>query len=221
MIHEFLTFCVVLFFPTDEYSNYQEKQKIVERGPDDFNNPMSAFLGPRLWENTLLDNNDLKFEYMDIEEFLTEHGLPPGNDHQDMVHSQQQPTAQKADMVAQTPSPHSQAQLTPLTPPQHTPLTPPQQPPTTTHTPLMPVRRDDPCRKQEEHSTCRMQTSSCLQNNLRDIEELESKPVISPVVPPVVPPVVTPVVPSQPQSSHSSPSSPTKGKNINLSSIYF
>lgn len=37
---------------------------------------MSAFLGPKLWDNTLPDDSDnLKFEYMDLEEFLSEHGI--------------------------------------------------------------------------------------------------------------------------------------------------
>ncbi|XP_072039843.1 thyrotroph embryonic factor-like [Amphiura filiformis] len=159
----------------DEYSSYQEKQKIVEHGPDDFGNPMSAFLGPKLWENTLPDHNDLKFEYMDIEEFLSEHGLPS----EDV--SQCQPNTQKADMVAQTPSPHSQAQLTPLPP---TPQT---------HTTLMPVRREDPCRKQED-GPARMQTS--CSHDLREIKEIDSKPVLP--------------LPPGPQLAHSSPSSPTQ-----------
>ena len=36
----------------------------------------SAFLGPNLWERPNDDNNDIDFEYMDLDEFLTENGIP-------------------------------------------------------------------------------------------------------------------------------------------------
>ncbi|XP_049614672.1 hepatic leukemia factor isoform X4 [Syngnathus scovelli] len=39
--------------------------------------PQSAFLGPTLWDKTLpYDGNNFQLEYMDLEEFLSENGIP-------------------------------------------------------------------------------------------------------------------------------------------------
>ena len=35
----------------------------------------SAFLGPNLWDRTL-DSTDFNLEYMDLDEFLSENGIP-------------------------------------------------------------------------------------------------------------------------------------------------
>uniref|UniRef100_A0A6I8NCT3 HLF transcription factor, PAR bZIP family member n=1 Tax=Ornithorhynchus anatinus TaxID=9258 RepID=A0A6I8NCT3_ORNAN len=40
--------------------------------------PQSAFLGPTLWDKTLpYDGDTFQLEYMDLEEFLSENGIPP------------------------------------------------------------------------------------------------------------------------------------------------
>ncbi|XP_072014568.1 thyrotroph embryonic factor-like [Amphiura filiformis] len=60
----------------------KEKEKELELDYDPFAtvNPMSAFLGPKLWDDTMLyDGKDLKFEFMDIDEFLTESGILDNN----------------------------------------------------------------------------------------------------------------------------------------------
>uniref|UniRef100_A0A8D0D0Y5 HLF transcription factor, PAR bZIP family member n=1 Tax=Sander lucioperca TaxID=283035 RepID=A0A8D0D0Y5_SANLU len=50
----------------------QEKDLEEERSA-----PQSAFLGPTLWDKTLSYNGDtLQLEYMDLEEFLSENGIP-------------------------------------------------------------------------------------------------------------------------------------------------
>ncbi|XP_061120873.1 hepatic leukemia factor-like isoform X1 [Syngnathus typhle] len=54
------------------------------KGPDkekkldeDCSTPQSAFLGPTLWDKTLpYDGNNFQLEYMDLEEFLSENGIP-------------------------------------------------------------------------------------------------------------------------------------------------
>lgn len=39
--------------------------------------PQSAFLGPVLWDKTLpYDGDNFQLEYMDLEEFLSENGIP-------------------------------------------------------------------------------------------------------------------------------------------------
>lgn len=41
------------------------------------NVPQSAFLGPVLWDKTLpYDGDNFQLEYMDLEEFLSENGIP-------------------------------------------------------------------------------------------------------------------------------------------------
>ena len=36
----------------------------------------SAFLGPNLWDKTYSGSNDFNLEYMDLDEFLSENGIP-------------------------------------------------------------------------------------------------------------------------------------------------
>lgn len=58
---------------TDDMWNYFEAQ--------------AAFLGPSLW-----DNGDLKMEYMDLDEFLSENGIPVGENNQDRAAQKQSPS---------------------------------------------------------------------------------------------------------------------------------
>ena len=65
-----------------EKDKEKEKEKELELAYDPFGSvdPMNAFLGPRLWdESMMLGDKDLKFEFMDIDEFLDEHGLLGSN----------------------------------------------------------------------------------------------------------------------------------------------
>ncbi|XP_031167220.1 hepatic leukemia factor-like isoform X2 [Sander lucioperca] len=71
----------------------QEKDLEEERSA-----PQSAFLGPTLWDKTLSYNGDtLQLEYMDLEEFLSENGIPsvPSN-HQPRALPHQQPIMSQA-----------------------------------------------------------------------------------------------------------------------------
>lgn len=49
-------------------------QKYSEKGSDDEQSNLSAFLGPNLWEKSC--GTDFKLEYMDLDEFLVENGIP-------------------------------------------------------------------------------------------------------------------------------------------------
>ncbi|KAJ3608470.1 hypothetical protein NHX12_025517 [Muraenolepis orangiensis] len=56
------------------FSKEQKKEKTLEH---ERNVPQSAFLGPTLWDKTLpYDGDNFQLEYMDLEEFLSENGLP-------------------------------------------------------------------------------------------------------------------------------------------------
>ncbi|XP_015227269.1 PREDICTED: hepatic leukemia factor-like isoform X2 [Cyprinodon variegatus] len=56
------------------FSKEQEKEKNLE---EERSAPQSAFLGPTLWDKTLsYDGDTFQLEYMDLEEFLSENGIP-------------------------------------------------------------------------------------------------------------------------------------------------
>lgn len=65
---------------------HQEVDK--EKKLDDDGNavPQSAFLGPTLWDKTLpYDGDTFQLEYMDLEEFLSENGIPPSQSPHDHI----------------------------------------------------------------------------------------------------------------------------------------
>lgn len=63
-----------------ESDKQKQKEKELELAYDPFGpvNPMAAFLGPKLWDDSMLmgtGENDLKFEFMDLDEFLNENSV--------------------------------------------------------------------------------------------------------------------------------------------------
>ncbi|XP_053300437.1 HLF transcription factor, PAR bZIP family member a isoform X2 [Pleuronectes platessa] len=65
------------FHHEDGFGKDKEKEKKLEDESSRANNPQSAFLGPTLWDKTLpYDGNNFQLEYMDLEEFLSENGIP-------------------------------------------------------------------------------------------------------------------------------------------------
>ncbi|XP_071371792.1 hepatic leukemia factor-like isoform X3 [Centroberyx affinis] len=87
----------------DSYSEQQEKEKNLE---EERSAPQSAFLGPTLWDKTLpYDGDNFQLEYMDLEEFLSENGIPssPSQHHQHQQHAQHQPPIMP--QAPATPSP--------------------------------------------------------------------------------------------------------------------
>ncbi|KAM8843983.1 HLF transcription factor, PAR bZIP family member a [Spinachia spinachia] len=55
----------------------KEKEKELEDESSTGSHPQSAFLGPTLWDKTLpYDGDNFQLEYMDLEEFLSENGIP-------------------------------------------------------------------------------------------------------------------------------------------------
>lgn len=73
------------------YGKEREKVKKLE---EERNTPQSAFLGPTLWDKTLSYDGDSFLEYMDLEEFLSENGIPSSPpQHDQSLHQRQQQQA--------------------------------------------------------------------------------------------------------------------------------
>ncbi|XP_028287115.1 hepatic leukemia factor-like isoform X2 [Parambassis ranga] len=97
----------------EAFSKEQEKEKTLE---EERSVPQSAFLGPTLWDKTLpYDGDTFQLEYMDLEEFLSENGIPSSPSHHHHQHHQHQHQHQHH---------HHQHQQD-----QHQPHAPPRQPP--------------------------------------------------------------------------------------------
>ncbi|XP_077359423.1 HLF transcription factor, PAR bZIP family member b isoform X2 [Festucalex cinctus] len=63
---------------------FVEKEKNLE---EEYSPPQSAFLGPTLWDKTLpYDGDYFQMEYMDLEEFLCENGIPTSPAPQQQQH---------------------------------------------------------------------------------------------------------------------------------------
>ncbi|XP_063044925.1 HLF transcription factor, PAR bZIP family member b [Engraulis encrasicolus] len=70
----------------------KEKAKAVE-DEEDSAAPQSAFLGPTLWDKTATvpyDGDNFQLEYMDLEEFLSENGIPSNSAPTTATQQQQQ-----------------------------------------------------------------------------------------------------------------------------------
>lgn len=79
----------------------KEKEKKLADDGASITVSQSAFLGPTLWDKTLpYDGDTFQLEYMDLEEFLSENGIPPSPAQHD--HSPHQPAVQQA--TSATPS---------------------------------------------------------------------------------------------------------------------
>ncbi|KAG8430828.1 hypothetical protein GDO86_019929, partial [Hymenochirus boettgeri] len=67
----------------------KEKEKKLEDDNTASTVPQSAFLGPTLWDKTLpYDGDTFQLEYMDLEEFLSENGIPPSQSSHEVTHHQ-------------------------------------------------------------------------------------------------------------------------------------
>ncbi|KAI1884249.1 hypothetical protein AGOR_G00224500 [Albula goreensis] len=75
----------------------KEKEKKLDEDVSGSNAPQSAFLGPTLWDKTLpYDGDNFQLEYMDLEEFLSENGIPSNPTQHDQNQHQQQPPLPQA-----------------------------------------------------------------------------------------------------------------------------
>lgn len=86
------------FHHDEGFGKDKEKEKKLEDESSAANHPQSAFLGPTLWDKTLpYDEDNFQLEYMDLEEFLSENGIPANTAQSDQ--------AQQAAQRAQAPPP--------------------------------------------------------------------------------------------------------------------
>ena len=89
------------------FSKEQEKEKKLE---EEHSAPQSAFLGPTLWDKTLpYDGDTFQLEYMDLEEFLSENGIPSSPSHHHHHHDQHQPHPQPRQPQIMSPAPTTPA----------------------------------------------------------------------------------------------------------------
>ncbi|XP_051995772.1 HLF transcription factor, PAR bZIP family member a [Xyrauchen texanus] len=78
------------FHHDEGFGKEKEKEKKLEEDGNSLNTPQSAFLGPTLWDKTLpYDGDNLQLEYMDLEEFLSENGIPANPQSEQSQPSQQ------------------------------------------------------------------------------------------------------------------------------------
>ncbi|XP_065765595.1 hepatic leukemia factor isoform X2 [Muntiacus reevesi] len=83
----------------DAYSKDKDKEKKLDDESNSPTVPQSAFLGPTLWDKTLpYDGDTFQLEYMDLEEFLSENGIPPSPSQHD--HSPHPPGLQPTSSAA-------------------------------------------------------------------------------------------------------------------------
>ncbi|XP_053493799.1 hepatic leukemia factor-like [Ictalurus furcatus] len=95
------------FHHDEGFSKEKEKEKKLEEDGTGANAPQSAFLGPTLWDKTLpYDGDNFQLEYMDLEEFLSENGIP-ANPQSEQSQITQQPLQQSPTL----PSPPSVVDL--------------------------------------------------------------------------------------------------------------
>uniref|UniRef100_A0A8C7NPK8 HLF transcription factor, PAR bZIP family member n=1 Tax=Oncorhynchus mykiss TaxID=8022 RepID=A0A8C7NPK8_ONCMY len=83
----------------------KDEKKLDEEGGA--NTPQSAFLGPTLWDKTLpYDGDNFQLEYMDLEEFLSENGIPanPAQNNLNQPQQSRQPTIQQVSPAPPIPS---------------------------------------------------------------------------------------------------------------------
>lgn len=82
----------------------KDKGKKLEDESSTANHPQSAFLGPTLWDKTLpYDADNFQLEYMDLEEFLSENGIPANTAQSDQTPQAVQPPQQAPPPTPPTP----------------------------------------------------------------------------------------------------------------------
>ncbi|XP_028311593.1 HLF transcription factor, PAR bZIP family member a [Gouania willdenowi] len=94
------------FHHDEGFSKDKEKEKKLEDESSAASHPQSAFLGPTLWDKTLsYDGDNFQLEYMDLEEFLSENGIPASTAQCDTSAAQTAPRANVQQQQQATPTP--------------------------------------------------------------------------------------------------------------------
>ncbi|XP_073350626.1 HLF transcription factor, PAR bZIP family member a isoform X2 [Pagrus major] len=92
------------FHHDEGFGKDKDKGKKLEDESSAANHPQSAFLGPTLWDKTLpYDGDNFQLEYMDLEEFLSENGIPANTAQSDQDRQAAQPQQQAPPPTPPTP----------------------------------------------------------------------------------------------------------------------
>ncbi|XP_070836980.1 HLF transcription factor, PAR bZIP family member a [Chaetodon trifascialis] len=93
------------FHHDEGFGKDKEKGKKLDDESSAANHPQSAFLGPTLWDKTLsYDGDNFQLEYMDLEEFLSENGIPANTAQSDQAPQSAQPPQQAPPPTPSTPT---------------------------------------------------------------------------------------------------------------------
>ncbi|XP_013881187.1 HLF transcription factor, PAR bZIP family member a isoform X2 [Austrofundulus limnaeus] len=94
------------FHHDEGFGKDKEKEKKLEDESSTASHPQSAFLGPTLWDKTLpYDGDGFQLEYMDLDEFLLENGIPANTAAQGEQASQKAQPPQAPLQQAPPPAP--------------------------------------------------------------------------------------------------------------------
>ncbi|KAI3360360.1 hypothetical protein L3Q82_013877 [Scortum barcoo] len=92
------------FHHDEGFGKEKEKEKKLDDESGAANHPQSAFLGPTLWDKTLpYDGDNFQLEYMDLEEFLSENGIPANTAQSGQATQATQPAQQAPPPSTPTP----------------------------------------------------------------------------------------------------------------------
>ncbi|CAG5897236.1 unnamed protein product [Menidia menidia] len=104
------------FHHDEGFGKEKEKEKKLEDESSAGSHPQSAFLGPTLWDKTLpYDGDNFQLEYMDLEEFLSENGIPANTAQSEQAPPPQAPAPPAP--AAPAPAPLQQQGAPPPAPP--------------------------------------------------------------------------------------------------------
>nr|XP_061805222.1 hepatic leukemia factor-like [Nerophis lumbriciformis] len=93
------------FHHDEGFGKEKDKEKKLEDESGAANPPQSAFLGPTLWDKTLpYDGDNFQLEYMDLEEFLSENGIPANTAQSDQRQAAPPPPPPQAPQAPQAPA---------------------------------------------------------------------------------------------------------------------
>ncbi|XP_077387174.1 HLF transcription factor, PAR bZIP family member a [Festucalex cinctus] len=137
------------FHHDEAFGKEKDKEKKLEDESGAANPPQSAFLGPTLWDKTLpYDGDNFQLEYMDLEEFLSENGIPANtaqsDHHQEQQQQQQVAPAPQAPQPPQAPAPSVVDLSSRADTPVHGAMPPQQQQQMCLHSPSATASRDTP-----------------------------------------------------------------------------
>ncbi|KAM7387525.1 hypothetical protein PAMA_009913 [Pampus argenteus] len=94
------------FHHDEGFGKDKDKEKKLDDESGVVSHPQSAFLGPTLWDKTLpYDGDNFQLEYMDLEEFLSENGIPANTAQSEQATQAAQPPQTPLQQAPAPPTP--------------------------------------------------------------------------------------------------------------------